>query len=228
MVRVTELRYSLERKRLADDLASEGLLRSEAVRKAFLSVPREAFVWPGTEEQAYFDMPLALGDTGQTISAPHMVVIMLEALHPKPGDLVLEIGTGSGYNAALLAEMVAPGGAWDGRVVTVERVPELVAFARKNLAATGHSQVVQVVEGDGTLGGLPGDETLFDAITVTAAAPRVPSALKGRLKEGGSLLIPVGPLGYQDLIKVIRTTSGFTQESLGACVFVPLVGEDGY
>ncbi len=203
-------------------------MRSEAVRRAFLTVKREMFVWPGTEEQAYFDMPLGLGDTGQTISAPHMVVIMLEELRPKIGDSVLEIGTGSGYNAALLAEMVAPGGMGNGRVVTVERVPELVIFARKNLEAAGYSGIVRVVEGDGTLGGLPGDETLFDRITVTAAAPRIPTALKARLKVGGSLLIPVGPLGYQDLIRVIRSPSGYSEESLGACVFVPLVGQDGY
>src|SRR5271157_1070094 len=118
-----------ERKTLADSLASEGLLKSEQVRKAFMSVKRELFVWPGTEEQAYFDMPLALGDTGQTISAPHMVVIMLEALRPKPGDVILEVGTGSGYNAALLAEMVAPPDGRRGKVVSLERVPQLLDFA---------------------------------------------------------------------------------------------------
>jgi protein-L-isoaspartate(D-aspartate) O-methyltransferase len=221
------LGYALQRRGLADSLTAEGLLKSEQVRRAFLRVPREAFVWPGTEEQAYFDMPLSLGDTGQTISAPHMVVIMLEALQPKPGDVVLEVGTGSGYNAALLAEMVAPGGKVEGRVVTVERVPELAAFARRNLAATGYLDRVDVVVGDGTLGDAA--ETLFDGIMVTAAAPRIPSALKRQLRVGGVLLIPVGPLGCQDLIKTVRTSDDrFLEEDLGGCIFVPLLGEDGY
>jgi protein-L-isoaspartate(D-aspartate) O-methyltransferase len=222
------LRFENERRRLADSLVAEGLLRSEDVRRAFLRVHREGFVWPGTEEQAYFDMPLSLGGTGQTISAPHMVVIMLEALRPQPGDVVLEVGTGSGYNAALLAEMVAPGGGPKGRVVSVERVPELVAFARKNLGAAGYSDRVEVLLKDGTLG-TPDVGTLFDGIMVTAAAPRIPAALKKQLKVGGTLLIPVGPLGYQYLIRTVRVMGDrFEEEDLGACVFVPLVGEDGY
>jgi len=223
------LRFDSERRRLAESLTAEGMMKSEDVRKAFLRVRREAFVWPGTEEEAYFDMPLSLGETGQTISAPHMVVIMLEALRPKPGDVVLEVGTGSGYNAALLAEMVAPEGGPKGRVVSVERVPELVAFAKKNLAGSGYSDKVEVILGDGTLGAAPEGLTLFDGITVTAAAPRIPSALKKQLKVGGSLLIPVGPLGYQYLIRCVRVEADrFEEEDLGACVFVPLVGEDGY
>ncbi len=173
-------------------------------------------------------MPLALGYTGQTISAPHMVVIMLEALRPKPGWSVLEVGTGSGYNAALLAEMVAPDLDSEGRVVSVERAPELVAFATKNLGACGYLDRVEVVLGDGTLGGGLGSKE-FDGIMVTAAAPRIPLALKKLLKVGGTLLIPVGPLGFQNLIKMVRTAAErFQQEDLGGCVFVPLIGQDGY
>jgi len=221
------LKLDLLRRGLADNLAAEGILQSEDVRRAFLKVPRESFVWPGSLGQAYFDMPLSLGETGQTISAPHMVVIMLEALKPKPGDVVLEVGTGSGYNAALLAEMVCPDGRSGGRVVTVERVPELADFARSNLAKTGYSDRVQVIVGDGTLG--DGAGTKFDGIMVTAAAPRIPAALKRQLKPNGRLLIPVGHLGYQDLIRCTRKAGDrYEEENLGGCIFVPLVGQDGY
>jgi protein-L-isoaspartate(D-aspartate) O-methyltransferase len=214
---------------LADSLAAEGLLKSEQVLKAFMSVKRELFVWPGTEEQAYFDMPLALGDTGQTISAPHMVVIMLEALRPKPGDVVLEVGTGSGYNAALLAEMVAPPDGRRGKVISLERVPELFDFASRNLARAGYFGRVEVVLRDGTLGDSSGTEGLYDGIVVTAAAPRIPAALKKQLKVGGILLIPLGPLGYQNLIRLVRASADrFVEEDLGGCVFVPLVGKDSY
>jgi protein-L-isoaspartate(D-aspartate) O-methyltransferase len=218
-----------ERRMLADSLAAEGLLKSEQVAKAFMNVKREMFVWPGTEEQAYFDMPLALGDTGQTISAPHMVVIMLEALKAKPGDTILEVGTGSGYNAALLAEMVAPPDGRRGKVVSLERVPELFDFASRNLARAGYSGRVEVLLCDGTLGDSTGAEDLYDCIAVTAAAPRIPGALKKQLKVGGVLLIPLGPLGYQNLIRLVRASADrFVQEDLGACVFVPLVGKDSY
>ena len=218
-----------ERSMLADSLAAEGLLRSEQVRKAFMSVKREMFVWPGTEGQAYFDMPLALGDTGQTISAPHMVVIMLEALGPKPGDVILEVGTGSGYNAALLAEMVAPPDGRQGKVISLERVPELFDFASRNLARAGYSGRVEVLLRDGTLGDSTGTEGLYDGIVVTAAAPRIPGALKKQLKVGGVLLIPLGPLGYQNLVRLVRDSADhFVEEDLGGCVFVPLVGKDSY
>jgi protein-L-isoaspartate(D-aspartate) O-methyltransferase len=214
---------------LADSLAAEGLLKSEQVARAFMNVKREMFVWPGTEEQAYFDMPLTLGDTGQTISAPHMVVIMLEALKPKPRDVILEVGTGSGYNAALLAEMVAPPDGRRGKVISLARVPELFDFARRNLARGGYSDRVEVLLRDGTLGDSTGTEGVYDGIVVTAAAPRIPGALKKQLKVGGVLLIPVGPLGYQNLIRLVRASADrFVNEDLGGCVFVPLVGKDSY
>jgi protein-L-isoaspartate(D-aspartate) O-methyltransferase len=223
------LKLGLERLRLAEALAAEGIMKTEAVRRAFLTVEREAFVWPGSEEEAYLDMPLGLGVTGQTISAPHMVVIMLEALDPKPGDVILEVGTGSGYNAALLAEMVAPAGGKRGRVVSLERVPELVDFARKNLARAGYADRVEVLHHDGTLGDPSRPRGFYDGITVTAAAPRIPVALKEQLKVGGVLLIPLGPLGYQNLIRLVRVSADrFVEEDLGGCIFVPLVGKDSY
>jgi protein-L-isoaspartate(D-aspartate) O-methyltransferase len=221
--------FERQRRALAEALASEGLLKSEAVRRAFLKVPRELFVWPGMENEAYADMPLPLGDTGQTISAPHMVVIMLDALMSKPGDKVLEVGSGSGYNAALLAELVAPDGKGEGRVITLERIPDLARFAADNIAKAGYSSVVKVVQCDGTMGYPKGEVDVYDRIIVTAAAPRVPLALKKQLKVNGTMLVPLGSMGYQDLMRIRRITSSrFTEENLGGCVFVPLVGEDGY
>jgi protein-L-isoaspartate(D-aspartate) O-methyltransferase len=222
--------FERQRKALARSLEAQGLLRSESVKRAFLRVPRELFVWPGTEDDAYADIPLPLGDTGQTISAPHMVVIMLEEMRLSLGDTVLEVGAGSGYNAALMAEIVAGKDSQKrGRVVTVERLPELAAFARGNIARAGYSDVVEVVLGDGTLGYPPNAEDNYDHIMVTAAAPHIPVALKRQLRVGGTLLIPLGPPGYQDLIRLTKLSpQDYREENLGGCVFVPLVGEDGY
>jgi protein-L-isoaspartate(D-aspartate) O-methyltransferase len=221
--------FSDERRSLAGSLVDEGLLKSDQVMRAFMNVKREMFVWPGTEEQAYLDMPLPLGNTGQTISAPSMVVIMLEALKAEPGDVILEVGTGSGYNAALLAELAAPSGEKQGRVVSLERIPELFDYARKNLARAGYSGRVEVLLRDGTLGDSTGTEGFYDGIVVTAAAPRIPLALKKQLSVGGVLLIPLGPLGYQNLIRLVRASADrFVEEDLGGCVFVPLVGKDSY
>ena len=214
-----------ERKRLVERLEREGILRSREVIEAFLKVPREFFVWPGMEAEAYWDTPLPLGNTGQTISAPHMVAIMLEELRVKRGMKVLEVGTGSGYNAALLAELVGS----EGEVVTIERIPELVEFAKKNIEKAGFSSRVKVVQGDGTLGYPPrSTEPMYDRIVVTAAAPKVPKYLSYQLKDGGILLAPIGPPGYQELTRITKRKGEIHEERLGGCVFVPLVGEDGY
>lgn len=214
-----------ERKRLVERLKREGILRSQEVIKAFLKVPREFFVWPGMEAEAYWDTPLPLGDTGQTISAPHMVAIMLEELRVERGLKILEIGTGSGYNAALLAELVGS----EGEVVTIERIPKLVKFARENIKKAGYSSRVKIVHGDGTLGYPPrSTKPMYDRIIVTAAAPKVPKYLLLQLKDDGILLVPIGPPGYQELTRITKRKGGIHEERLGGCVFVPLVGEDGY
>ena len=221
------MNFSEARRRLVENLKREGIIRSLEVEAAMLEVPRELFVWPGYEEDAYADAPLPLGSTGQTISAPHMVAIMLEELRLKPGHVVLEVGSGSGYNAALIAEIVKPG----GRVVTVERVPELADFARGNLERAGYeAPLVKVVLGDGSLGYPPREHReIYDRIVVAAAAPRVPEPLLAQLKKEGVLLVPIGPPGYQDLLRVAKTKSGgILEEHLGGCVFVPLMGEYGY
>jgi len=217
--------YEELRIRLVEQLKREGILKSKKVVDAFKKVPRELFVWPGYEDQAYLDMPLPLGDTGQTISAPHMVAIMLEELRVEEGQKVLEIGAGSGYNAALLAELVGP----KGEVITVERIPKLVSFARKNIEKAGYSSIVRIVQGDGTLGYPPKlEKEMYDRIIVTAAAPYPPRYLITQLKEGGIMLIPIGPHGYQELIRICKRKGKIVKEDLGGCVFVPLIGEDGY
>ncbi len=217
--------FDKERERLVRRLEREGVLKTSEVVRAFLKVPRELFVWPGMEDQAYWDTPLPLGDTGQTISAPHMVAIMLEELKVKPDMKVLEIGAGSGYNAALIAELVG----LKGEVITIERVQELVEFAKKNIERAGYASIVKVIHGDGTLGYPPkSTEAIYDRIIVTAAAPRVPKYLLLQLKEEGILLAPVGPPGYQELTRITKRGGQLHEERLGGCVFVPLIGEDGY
>ena len=214
-----------ERERLVWKLEKEGILKTREIINAFLKVPRELFVWPGMEDQAYWDTPLPLGDTGQTISAPHMVAIMLEELRVKPGMKVLEIGTGSGYNAALIAELVGQ----EGEVVSIERVKELVEFAKNNLKRAGYASIVKVVHGDGTLGYPPrSTEPIYDRIIVTAAAPRAPRYLILQLKENGILLAPIGPRSYQELTRITKKGGQIYEEKLGGCIFVPLIGEDGY
>jgi protein-L-isoaspartate(D-aspartate) O-methyltransferase len=223
--------FSMQRQQLIEALKREGIIRSEAVERAMLTVPREEFVWPTDRVRAYDDRPLPLGSTGQTISAPHMVAIMLEASELKEGQVVLEVGCGSGYNAALIAEMIAPSrGRGLGKVVSVERVEALVSFAKENLKRTNYSSVVEVVMGDGSLG-YPARHTkpIYDCIMVTAAAPSIPPHLADQLKPDGTALIPVGSAFSQDLIKIRKAKDHtLTQESVCGCVFVPLVGASGY
>ncbi len=217
-----------KREQLVRRLIEEGVLSQPEVIKAMSKVPREEFVVPELREQAYMDTPLPSLE-GQTISAPHMVAIMCQLLSLKPGHIVLEVGAGTGYHAAVCAEIVAPRqpGARDGHVFAIERVRSLVEFARSNLARCGYSDRVTVVEGDGTLG-YP-DAAPYDAILVTAAAPRIPPPLKSQLRDGGRMVIPVGDAySIQDLIVVERTGSDFKEWTYGGCVFVPLCGRYGW
>ncbi len=214
--------FSVMRRRLVDNLVRDGILRTPRIIKAFLKVPREEFVPSNLRSSAYVDHPLPIG-YGQTISAPHMVAIMTEELQPMPGDKVLEVGTGSGYQAAILAEIVKP----NGHVWTVERIVDLVRFAKENLRRTGYSDYVTVIHGDGSEG-LP-QYAPYDRIIVTAAAPRVPEPLIEQLRPGGRLVIPVGGRYFQ-VLKVIDKLSDGTLKSIEkvSCVFVPLVGRYGF
>ncbi len=209
------------RNRLVDSLVRRGYVSSKAVEKAMRRVPREEFLPQDLKDEAYVDTPLPIGE-GQTISAPHMVAIMAEQLDLSPGQKVLEIGSGSGYHAAVCAELIAP----DGHIYTIERIPSLATFAEDNLKRTGYANLVTVIFGDGSKG-LP-EKAPFDRIFVAAGAPDIPTPLTDQLADGGKLILPVGGRYYQDLIKVERKGKKLVKENMGGCVFVPLIGEHGY
>jgi protein-L-isoaspartate(D-aspartate) O-methyltransferase len=194
-----------------------GGVTDERVLAAMAEVPREEFVLPGDRIEAYADRALGIG-AGQTISQPLMVAILVQALELHPGDLALDIGTGSGYQAAVMAAAGA-------RVVSVERIPELAAAAAERLARLGIE--IEVVTGDGSLG-LP-ERAPFDAIAVGAAAPRLPVALARQLREGGRLVVPIhtGPEG-EELTRLRVTDGRWLSQYLGPCRFVPLIGDDAY
>jgi protein-L-isoaspartate(D-aspartate) O-methyltransferase len=200
------------------DIAGRGV-RDVRVLAAMRDVPREVFVPASRQNQAYDDRPLPIG-AGQTISQPYIVALMCEALQLTGGERVLEIGTGSGYAAAVLARLAA-------QVDTVERIAELAERADRLLVQLKVDNV-RVHAGDGTLG-WP-DAAPYDAITVTAAGPAVPPALLSQLAPGGRLVMPVGESpSSQDLVRVTRTGPNETRtESLGGVVFVPLLGAQGW
>lgn len=211
--------YEAKRLALVEQLRASGHLRTPAVLAAMGQVPRERFVPRFLSHRAYRDEPIPIGH-GQTISAPHMVAIMTEALDFRPGLKVLEVGTGSGYQAAVLSRLIAPG----GRLITIERIRPLVERARKALIETG-AEGVDVREGDGSLGA-PIDAP-FDRIVVTCAAPRPPPPLLDQLTLQGVLLIPIGDQ-HCELVRIRRTDRGDVSESLGPCAFVPLRGAHGH
>lgn len=224
---MSEINFKKLREELIEELVREGVINSEKVKRAMLKVPRELFVRSKYRNFAYADTPLPIG-CGQTISAPHMVALMTEALDPEVGDKVLEIGTGSGYQAAVLAEIVAPENSTiKGHVWTIEIVKELVDFAKENLKKAGYADRVTVIHGDGSLGYVPAAP--YDKIIVTAAAPTIPTPLLEQLKNGGKLVIPVGDLYIQKLLIVEKKENGKIKinESV-PCVFVPLKGAFGW
>jgi protein-L-isoaspartate(D-aspartate) O-methyltransferase len=220
--------FKEQRDRVIDTLVAQGILCTPSVISAMRAVPREEFVPKNLQDYAYVDTPLPIG-YGQTISAIHMVAMMCEALNLKPGHKVLEVGAGSGYHAAVVAEIVAPKGASElGHVYTIEVIPKLVEFARNNLERTGYSSRVTVCHGDGSKG-YPA-EAPYDRVFVTAAAPNIPNPLIEQLKPGGLLVIPVGGLHlFQSLLLVEKGLDGKTSvKNLGGVAFVPLVGEYGW
>ena len=211
--------YSKLRERMVKrQIAGRGV-RSERVLKAMRKVPRERFLPRGQGVFAYDDSPLPIGD-GQTISQPYIVAYMAECLALEGGEKVLEIGTGSGYAAAVLAEIAA-------EVYTIERIEGLATMARTVLDGLGYTNV-HVQCGDGTLG-WP-EEAPYDGIVVSAGGPDVPDTLKHQLKMGGRLVIPIGrSKAYQELVRVTRIAEDeFKTEDLVAVRFVPLVGEEGW
>lgn len=208
--------FAAKRERLVRALAERRHELDPRVIEAIARVPRHAFVPQDLKEHAYDDQALPIG-SGQTVSAPHMVAIMGTVLQPQSGDRVLEVGTGSGYHAAVLAELVGP----KGTVVSVEFVPELAEKARVTLERAGYRDRVEVHTGDGAQG-VP-EAAPFDRISIAAASPRVPPALLDQLAVGGAL---VAPLGKREavLTRYIRTKEAFQESEHGLCVFVPLTG----
>ena len=207
------------RKDLVEKLFNQGYIKTEKVKEAMLKVPREEFMPPENSSYAYLDRPFPIGN-GQTISAPHMVAILAEKLELTDGMNILEIGTGLGYNAAVVAEIMGD----EGHVYTIERIPALVEKSRENLNKTGYSQRVTVMEGDGTTG-YP-DKAPYDRIYGTASAPKIPEPLKEQLKIGGKLIMPVGSDYYQELLLVMRISEDqYQTRNLGGVVFVPMIGK---
>ena len=192
-------------------------LRTRRLLDAFLSVPRHLFVPPSQCDQAYEDHPVVIG-CGQTISQPYMVAWMTDVLRLTGGERVLEVGTGSGYQTAILAKLAA-------EVYTIERIGELSAQAQALLGDLGLTNI-QFRVGDGTLG-WP-EAAPFDRIMVTAGAPAVPPSLTGQLADRGLLAMPVGGRGGQDLTVVERRGDEHRRKRLGGCIFVPLVGSEGW
>jgi len=191
---------------------------SERVVEAMSRVPRELFVPEELRPMAYEDRPLPIGH-GQTISAPHMVAMMCDLLDLREGMKVLEVGGGCGYHAAVMAELVGP----SGHVYSVERIPELVEMARRNLERARYRNVSMIL-GDGTLG--YSEQAPYDRISVAASAPDIPEPLKEQLRPGGRMVIPVGTYS-QDLLIVTKNHEIRVERAMGV-IFVPLIGKYGF
>lgn len=210
--------FSVARRRMVEQQIKSRGIKDQMVIDAMLEAPRHLFVEPGLQDQAYSDFPLPIGHK-QTISQPFIVAFMTEALQLSGGERVLEIGTGSGYQAAVLSKIAR-------YVYTVERVADLARNARRALDRAG-AYNVHIRVNDGTCGWE--DQAPFDAIITTAGAPSVPDKLKQQLEVGGRLVIPVGTLGQQVLYCITRLSAEkFEEEQLLDCRFVPLIGRHGW
>ena len=194
-------------------------IRNNKVLSAMEAVPRELFVSLEARHLAYEDIPLSIGE-GQTISQPFIVALMTSLLELRGYERVLELGTGSGYQAAILSRLVSC-----GSVLTLERSPQLADAARDRLQCLGYLNVEVCSVGD--VLGAP-DRSPFDAIIVTAASPRLPVGLVNQMAVGGRMVIPIGSLNEQELVRVIRTGEGPTVQLFGRCRFVPLLGDEAW
>jgi protein-L-isoaspartate(D-aspartate) O-methyltransferase len=207
--------FTREKARLVEQLSHR--INDKQVLKAITRVPREQFVPPESRAFAYEDRPLPIG-LQQTVSQPYIIALMTEALGLTGRETVLEIGTGSGYQTAILAELA-------GRVITMERLPLLMESAGKVLAGLGYKNVEIYPAGE--ILGKP-DMAPFEAIIVTAAAPEIPEDLISQLSVGGTMVIPVGSRYVQELLKITKYTENNTIIRMGACQFVPLIGRGGW
>ena len=209
--------FAAERRSMVESQLRARGIRDERVLAAMLRVPRHEFVSADYRDQVYEDHPIPIGE-GQTISQPYIVAIMLQALALDPSDVVLEVGTGSGYLTALLAELTR-------QVYSVERHASLARTAHATLARLGYTNV-EVIVGDGG-NGFP-DQAPFDAIVVSAAAPQIPPPLFEQLREGGRMIVPVGPAHAQELQLARKHDGQPVVSTLEGCRFVPLIGSEGY
>jgi protein-L-isoaspartate(D-aspartate) O-methyltransferase len=209
-------RYAEQRLAMVRETIEARGVEDPGVIRAMRAVPRHLFVPPEFEDQAYNDHPLPIG-YGQTISQPYIVAWMTELLELEPGEKVLEIGTGSGYQAAVLVEV------GELEIYSIEIVPELAELAEKQLSEAGYTGL-NLLQGDGYYG-WPEENLQFDAIIVTAAPDHVPAPLAAQLKEGGRMVIPIGPVGgFQTLWKFVKENGELTAHNLGIVRFVPLTG----
>lgn len=208
----TELRLEMVERQIA----ARGI-RNPRVLAAMREIPRHLFVPDSYHQDAYADSPLPIGE-GQTISQPFIVALMTELLDPNPEDTILEIGAGSGYQAAILSHLAKT-------IISIERLPGVADLAQRNLALAGVHNVL-IKTGDGTLG-WP-EHAPYDGILVTAAGPDVPPALLEQLAEGGRLVAPVGDRIVQDLAKITKRDGRITEERYGGVRFVPLIGKQGW
>lgn len=211
--------FTAEREAMVERQLKRRGITEPHILEAFLAVPREAFISQDYAHQAYGDHPLPI-EADQTISQPYIVALMIQAAGIKPGDTVLEVGSGSGYAAAVISRIAA-------KVIGIERQHALVGLARERLERLGYANV-EIVEGDGTKG-WP-DKAPYDAILAAASGSHVPAPLVGQLAPNGRLVMPVGEPGWvQELIKVTKQEDGILkQENLGGVRFVPLIGEEGW
>ncbi len=203
-----------QKERLIRELEEEGFLKTKAVIEAFRAVKRENFVLPDQKQYAYANYPLPI-PAGQTISQPLTVAAMTEALRAEKGNRLLEVGSGSGYQAAILSEIVGP----TGKVITTEIIPELFEFAKRNLS--GYKNVI-VLNVDGSQG--YEKEAPYDRIIVTAGAPSMPKPLTDQLKDGGRLVIPVA----DSMMLIEKKNDKISETFLGFYAFVPLTGRHGH
>jgi protein-L-isoaspartate(D-aspartate) O-methyltransferase len=209
--------FAHARRRMVErQLRSRGIC-DERVLSAMDEVPRHLFMPESRRDVAYADRAVSIGE-GQTISQPYMVALMTEMLRLLPEDRVLEIGTGSGYQTAILAKLAR-------EVISIERHAALAERALAVLRSLGYANVTLVV-GDGTQG--HAGRAPYDAILVTAGGPQVPPSLEAQLAVGGRLVCPVGPREVQELVRIVRTPHGFERETGIQCSFVPLIGEEGW
>ena len=213
------MNHEKRRIELVNMLKKRGRINKKKVEKAFLETPRELFIPEKIKEYAYVDTPLEIGN-GQTISAPHMVAIMCEALDIKEGQKILEIGAGSGYHAGIISKIIGQ----KGHIYTVERIKKLAENAKQNLQKANITNVTVKI-GDGSQG--LQEFAPYDIIYVTCAAPDIPEPLIEQLKDPGQILIPVGQR-ICELMLLDKKDDKITSKNLGGCAFVPLIGKYGH